>query len=455
MERILLVGGGLVGSVLAMVLTRRGHRVTVIERHPDPRAADNGSRRSINLTLCERGLAPLERLGIRRRIQGLGIPAAGRIVHGSNGENSPQPYGNRGEKLYSVQRQALHASLTILAEEDFGVRFEFDTECLAVDLERPAATFRNRTTQETAVREADRIFGTDGAYSPVRLQMQRTLRRFDVSQQHLDQAYKELSAPPAEDGDWPLDSGALHIWPRGHYMLIGFANPDRSFTLALHLPYVGEPSLASIRDGADLQALFERSFPDALPLLPDLVTEYFERPAAAMVTVRCHPWICGDKVALVGDAAHAIVPSYGQGANSGFEDCGVLDECLAAAGGDWKAALAAYQEERKPNADAIADLALEHFHELRDRVGDPAFQLRKKIERRLNERAPERFTPLYNLVSFTSIPYREALELDRRQSRLVEQLLAIEEIESLVDSRRFEDLLDEVLRDEPHFAQSP
>lgn len=451
MDCVLIVGGGLVGSVLAMFLSRLGYRVTIAERNPDPRVTNIGGGRSINLTLCERGLAPLERIGIRERVQDLGIPALGRIMHATDGTLSHQPYGNHGETLYSVPRDPLNATLIDLAEEA-GVTYEFGMECLDLDLDverhataRPAATFRRHPSGGVVTRETDRIFGADGAYSNVRLELQRKTHRFDLSQHHVEQVYKELSAPPAADGGWPLDPAALHIWPRGRFMLIAFANPDRSFTLSLHLPLAGRPSLASVATGKDLVELFEAFFPDALPLIPDLAEQFFGRKPASMVTVRCFPWICGGRVALVGDAAHAIVPSYGQGANAGFEDCAVLADCLEDAGGDWDTALADYQDKRKPHADAIADLALAHFRELQDLVGDPVFQLRKKLELRVNQHAPERFTPLYNLVSFTSIPYGETVEMERRQRRVIDRLMAIEDIAERVDDLGFASFLDRTL----------
>lgn len=448
-KNILIVGGGLVGATLGMFLRRAGHSVVIYERHQDLRQISRKSGRSINITLCTRGLEPLSRLGIRERVEALGLPALGRVMHSEAGELNEQPYGNHGETLFSVPRNPLNAELVEIAEKDFGVGFEFGMECLEIDPDRPAARFRCAATGEVRHLEPDVIFGADGTYSTVRMTLQKRIRRFDLSQQHHEQGYKELLAPPTASGDSPLDPGALHIWPRGRYMLIGFANPDRSFTLALHLPFEGEPSLASIRTGDDLVGLFRRSFPDALPLLPNLVEQFFEHKTASMATVRCFPWIHGGKVALIGDAAHAIVPSYGQGANSGFEDCAVLAGCLENAGDDWAEAFEEYQRLRKANTDAMAQLALDHFYELRDHVGDETFLLRKKLERILEACPGVEYTPLYNLVSFTTLPYIEALEVERHQKPLVERLLETESIEERIASQGIESVLEEIFATDP------
>ena len=428
---LMIVGGGLIGPVLALFLARAGHRVAIYDRRPDPRRASLGGGRSINLTLCERGYRALERVGAAEPLRRLAVPASGRILHQIDGSTEFQPYGNQGEAIDSVVRRDVHKALLTLAEEEPGVELHFEHECLDVDFGdavdpskgRPAVTFGH--AGERVRVESERVFGCDGAFSAVRSRMQR-LDRFDYAQSYVAQGYKELHVPPAADGSYRLDPKALHIWPRGAHMLIGFANPDSSFTLALHLPYEGEVSFASITDDEALLTLFERDFADALPLLPNLRENFRDHPVTSMVTIRCRPWSVGDRVLLVGDSAHAIVPSYGQGANSGFEDCALFADCLAAAEGDWGVAFRTFEQQRKADADAIADLALEHFDELQVQVGDPGFLRRKAIERRVQALFPDRFQSLYNRVSFTSMSYRQARALAAEQDEIIDRLAEVE-----------------------------
>lgn len=426
--RVAVVGAGLVGTLLSIFLTRRGFRVDVYERRADLRGRDLPPGRSINLTLCTRGLRALERAGVRAEVEELAVPCYGRVMHDEAGATTFQPYGNRREAIHSVSRNDLNRRLIDLAESRHGVRFHFEEACVGIDLDRPALELRGSGSGPTRTVEADVVVGADGAFSAVRGHLQRT-DRFDYSQHYVEQAYKELPLPAGEDGGWQLEGHALHIWPRGRYMLIGFPNLDGSFTLALHLPFEGDPSFESVRTETDLERLFRRAFPDALPRIPDLAERFFAAPTTSMVTIRCAPWSHRGRVALVGDAAHAVVPSYGQGANCGFEDCAILDACLDAAGDDWARALAELERLRKPDADAIADLSLRHFRELQDLVADERFLLRKAVERRVNELFPDRFVPLYNLVSFTGLSYVEALEIEEEQQDLVDRILALEGVE--------------------------
>lgn len=430
-QRIAIVGAGLVGSLLSIFLARRGLQVDVYERRADLRGRDLAPGRSINLTLCTRGFRALRAAGVEREIRELTVPARGRVMHDERGETTFQPYGNRGEAIHSVSRNDLNRVLIDLAERRHSVRFHFEHELLDLDLEAPALELRCRRTGRVRRETADAVLGADGAYSSVRRRFQDS-GRLDLSQHYVDQAYKEIPLPAGPGGEWQLEANALHIWPRGRYMLIGFPNVDGSFTLALHLPFEGDPSFASVRDEAALRRLFEASFPDVLPRLPDLPERFFGIPETSMVTVCCAPWVRNGRVALVGDAAHAIVPSYGQGANCGFEDCAVLDRCLDATGGDWRAALERYERCRKPNADAIADLSLEHFRELQHLVADPRFLLRKAVERRINELFPDRYQPLYSMISFTDLSYVEALEIERCQRELVDRIVEIDGIEEML-----------------------
>lgn len=442
MDRVLIVGAGLVGSLWGAYLARRGYRVEIYDRRPDPRRAGGASGRSINLTLCERGFRALDRTGAGDRVREVTLPAYGRVVHGLDGGSTFQPYGHRREAIYSVSRNALNEALLSFAEEQPGLSLRFGERLEELVPAEPRALFRDAATGRGIEVAADRLFGADGASSTVRAHLLET-GRVNYSQHYVEQGYKELTVPPADDGGWRLDKHAIHVWPRGRRMLIGFANLDGSFTMALHLPFEGDGSFESIASEDDLSALFRELFADALPLMPTLVEDYFDHPASEMVTIRCFPWTYRDKVALLGDSAHAIVPSYGQGANCGFEDCSVLADCLDEAGGDWGAAFAKYERLRHPNTEVIAELALEHFGELQTRLSEPWFLLRKRLERRIEELYPETYVSLYSLISFTDLPYAEARRLDGERRRLVDRLLAMDRAEEMLDSLAMDDHIHE------------
>lgn len=448
MEKILVVGAGLVGSLLSNFLAREGYEVHLFDRQADPRRGRRTTGRSINLTICDRGFAALERIGAADRVREISVPCYGRYIHSVDGKVEYQPYGNHREAIYSVARNELNDLLLDICLAQPGINVHFEEKCLDIDLDTPEATFQSLRTDQVTRHRADRILGADGANSRVRQTMQ-SIPGFRQRQEFFEQAYKELSVPPTESGDWALPAEAIHIWPRRHYMLIGFPNRDRTFTFALHMPFEGEPSFASIRTPEALLDLFRRSFPDALALVPNLVDDFFGRPESKMITVRCAPWTYGDKVALIGDAAHAIVPSYGQGANCGFEDCSYLFDYLKDADGDWSKALRDYEASRKPNGDAIAELALEHFHELRDFVGVSEFLLRKELERWLMDLYPDRYAPLYSLVSFSNVPYVEARRQDQEQRTLVDQLLAIPDVRNRLDTEEVRSLVDRFMAQAP------
>jgi kynurenine 3-monooxygenase len=443
MRKINIVGAGLVGAVLAVFLARRGHRVEVFDRMPDIRLAPRSSGRSINLTLCERGLRVLDGLGVGDAVRAISVPVYGRLIHDLRGEVTYQPYGNNGEAIYSVARGDLNRTLLDFAARHRDIAFHFQQACLDVDLDGPAVKLKNLESGEVTWRQADTVFGADGAHSAVRLRMEQKTR-FNFSQRYWEQGYKELNAPASESG-WVARRNAIHIWPRGDYMLICFPNMDGSFTCSVHIPFEGPLSFASIKTEADLLGLFRGSFSDAVEHLPDLARDFFSRPANAMVTIKCDPWSYRDTTALVGDAAHTIYPSYGQGANAGFEDCAVLDGCMESHGDDWTALLGDYERQRKPNTDAIADLCVEHFAELRDLVGTPGFLLRKEIERRINRLHPDKYKDLYSMITFTSLPYTEALRCEREQRDIVEQIMAHEDIERRLGGPEVDRLIDRLM----------
>ncbi len=445
-RRLVIVGGGLVGSLLAIYLSRRGYGVDVFDRQPDPRSGRPGQRPSINLTLCERGLRALAAVGLDKHALARAMPARGRRIHAVDGAVTFQPYGNRGEAIHSISRSELNLLLARFALEAPGVKYHFDQKCVHIDATRGAVSFEHTVSGKVTHVESTKIFGADGAYSGVRAQLQKT-ERFDYSQQYATQGYKELAIPALPGGNSVLQPDALHIWPRGNFMLIGFPNRNRAFTCALYAPFTGPNSFETINDEKRLLAFMRENFPDVAERIPAVAEQFFERSANTMLTVRCRPWSRHGNVVLLGDAAHSILPSYGQGANAGFEDVAVLDRCLERFGDDWNAAFSEYEQLRRPNMDVMADLCVEHFHELNDRVGDPRFLLRKAVERRLQELYPDRFSPLYATVAFTCTPYAEAVRLDRAQRAVVDRLMAVHEIADVLHGPELSPLVEQCIRE--------
>jgi len=420
-ERITIVGAGLGGSLMAVLLGREGARVEVLERRLDPRQAGAEAGRSINLALSERGLHALGQVGLADRVLEQAVQLRGRMVHGVEGRLRFQAYGRQGQCINSVSRADLNTTLLDAAEQASGVRIRFGQRCLDADLENATVSVEDVRTGAREQVAADLLIGADGAFSAVRRPMQRG-DRCDYSQQYLAHGYKELTIPALAGGGHQLDPNALHIWPRGGFMMMAMANRDGSFTGTLYLPFDGANGFDAIRTEDDLRRFFRAQFADAMPLLPNLGEQYFANPTGSLVTVRTAPWHVAGRVVLLGDAAHAVVPFYGQGANASFEDCLVLAECLRGEP-DRTRALADYQARRQPNTDALADLAVENFLEMRDKVASPVFRLKKRFEKLLHALLPRWCVPLYTMVSFTRIPYAVARARAARQWRWVWRVL--------------------------------
>ena len=418
-QSITIVGAGLGGALMAVFLGRAGHKVRVFERRPDPRKGTAGRGRSINLAISTRGLAALEQVGLRDRLLEVAVPMRGRMVHAIDGSKTFQPYGHEEHHVInSVSRSGLNRLLVETAEAMPNVEVRFGQRCVDVELDKATATFADIDTGATSSAAADLLIGADGAFSEVRLAMQKT-DRFEYAQTFLPYGYKELVIPAAPDGGFRMERHALHIWPRGGFMMIALPNVDGSYTCTCFWPFTGDNSFAALTTDAHVREYFQKTFPDAVPLMPALEEDFRLNAVGSLVTVRCAPWRFKDKVVLLGDAAHAIVPFYGQGANAAFEDCIVLDGCLKEHPSDVAEALRAYEDQRKRHADALADLATGNFLEMRDKTASKTFLFGKKVEKTLAKLFPGWFVPLYYMVTFSRTPYADAVERARFQWRVV------------------------------------
>lgn len=427
MEKVAIVGAGLVGSLQAILMAQKGYEVSVFERREDLRKAQLISGKSINLALSDRGWKALELAGIAEDIRSIAIPMYKRCMHALDGTLTYQPYGREDQAIYSVSRGGLNQRLMNLADKYPNISYYFDHKCNDLDLASNTLSFSN-TREKTSEHYAfDRIFATDGAFSAVRMRMQKSTM-FDYSQKYLDHGYKELVIPANEDGSHKLDKNCLHIWPRGEFMMIALANMDGSFTCTLFFPMKGETSFETLKTREQVAAFFQKTFPDAVPMMPTLLDDYFENPTSSLIMVRCTPWNYQDKVVLLGDAAHAIVPFYGQGMNCGFEDCTVFDEMYRAANGNWDGLLEHFSNQRVPDGNAILDLALLNYVEMRDLTADPDFLLRKKIEAKFNQLYPEKWLPLYSQVTFSHIRYSEALQNGKQQEAIMDEVMRLDDI---------------------------
>jgi len=444
-QNILIIGAGLCGSLLSLRMGQRGYNVNVYEMRPDIRKTDISAGRSINLAFSDRGNKGMKLVGLEEKVKELCIPMNGRMLHDREGNTFLSNYSGRDhEYINSISREGLNAMLLDEAEKHENVKIHFNKKCLSVDFENTTAHFEEYHTKDKFIEDTDCIIATDGAGSALRRSyyLERKFL-FSFSQEYLTHGYKELTILPTENGGYKTYKSALHIWPRGDFMVIALPNLDGSFTVTLFLSYAeGEYNFNNLTTPEIVTEFFQKEFPDALELMPNLVDDFFENPTAPLGTVKCSPWYYKGNTLLMGDSAHAIVPFYGQGMNASFEDVVEFDAIIDKNEGDWETIFSEYGKTRKKNTDAIADLAIDNFHEMKDHVGQVIFQEKRKIEMALEKEFPEDYSSKYSLVTFNEyIGYREAMLRGRAQDKAILNMLSDGVISSEDDIK---DILDKV-----------
>jgi kynurenine 3-monooxygenase len=444
-EKITIIGGGPVGSLFSIYLSMNGYEAEVFEKREDPRKVKHTEGRSINLALSHRGIRALKEVGLDEEIKKKAVPMKGRMIHDEKGKQTFQPYGEKHQMIYSVERKKLNEALIDKAEKSGKVKFYFQSICSSADPDSGKISVEKNNA--TSFINTEVLFAADGAFSNVRNSFSG-FADFVAETEKLSHSYKELHMNPDKKGSYKMEPYALHIWPREKFMLIALPNIDGSFTCTLFLPEEGQNSFKEIKDRKDVIAFFGKYFPDVISLMPDLPDNYFSHPESSLHTLHCFPWHY-NKTLLIGDAAHAITPFYGQGMNAGFEDCRILNEIIKNKNGDWKSIFKEFESVRKPNAEAIAELALRNFIEMRDLVADEKFLLRKKIEARIHERNPS-WLPLYSMVTFTDIPYRDALLKGQEQDSLMEKIMKIPAIEKKWETEEVWEEIEKILKSELH-----
>ena len=447
MKTATIVGAGLVGSLWAVYLSKAGYKVTIFERRSDLRKADISAGKSINLALSVRGWKAFKTVGVEKEIEKIAIPMYGRTMHDLEGNLTYQPYGLDGEAIYSVSRAGINCTMMDIAENHGGAIIKYNQKCIGADLENGILHLEDYNTGATYTHQSDVVFASDGAFSAVRTKAMQRSVRFDYSQKYISDGYREILLPANEDGSYKLDVNTLHIWPRGKYMLIALPNEDGSFTCTLFLPFEGHSnSFDTLKTKDDVNRFFEKKFPDFYKIMPEIGDSWEDHPLSSLAIIRCYPWSVG-KTALMGDAAHATVPFYGQGMNSGFEDCTVMWKLMQKYKEDWPKVFNKYQEQRKPDGDAVQDLSLHNYYVMRDYVADPKFLLQKKFERRIQELYPNKYMPLYSQVSFSHIRYSEAWNKGMAQDSFIKKLMKKHAIEAMINDGSIDELIHKIAKD--------
>ncbi len=428
-KEVIIIGAGLVGSLWAVYMSKAGYNVTIYERRSDIRKAEISAGKSINLALSVRGWKALDAVGVGDEIREIAIPMYGRMMHDLEGNLTYQQYGKEDQAIFSVSRGKVNAKMMDIAEKYGNATIHYNTECRNVNLNEGIAFLKNNLTGEVFQVKADLIFAADGAFSAIRYNSMQKLDRFQYSQNYIADGYREILLPANPDGTYPMDKNALHIWPRGRFMMIALANEDGSFTCTLFMPHENDEfSFDKLNSKEAVNKFFQTVFPDFYEMMPNIADAWENHPLSNLAIIRCYPWTKG-KVALMGDAAHATVPFYGQGMNAGFEDCTVLSDLMRKHNENWQAVFEEYSLTRKPDGDALQDLSLENYYVMRDYVADPAFLLRKKIEAKFSELYPNKWLPLYSQVTFSNIRYSVAYKQGQAQNEIMDQVMEMPEIE--------------------------
>jgi kynurenine 3-monooxygenase len=446
-KEAVIIGAGLVGSLWAVYLSKAGYKVTIYERRSDIRKAEISAGKSINLALSVRGWTALDAVGVGDEIREIAIPMYGRMMHDLEGNLTYQQYGKDDQAIFSVSRGKVNAKMMDIAEKHGNATIHYNTECKNVDLNKGIAFLKNSLTGEEFQVQSDLIFAADGAFSAVRYNSMQKLDRFQYSQNYIADGYREILLPANPDGSYPMDKNSLHIWPRGRFMLIALANEDGSFTCTLFMPHENDEfSFDKLNSKDAVNNFFKTVFPDFFEMMPNIADAWEDHPLSNLAIIRCYPWTKG-KVALMGDAAHATVPFYGQGMNAGFEDCSVLWGLMQKHNEDWPKVFEEYSQTRKPDGDALQDLSLDNYYVMRDYVADPAFLLRKKIEAKFSELYPNKWLPLYSQVTFSNIRYSVAYKQGQHQNQIMDQIMEMPDIENNWDQAEVMDKMLELSHD--------